>query len=89
MTNSMNHRCEQLLEQLRAIDFSIVETTLYLDAYPDHPQALDYYHRLTEERKKVADQYEMSCGPLTVLGNHSRNSWDWVKTPWPWETDAD
>ncbi len=90
MTNGNNHaRCAQLLQQIREIDFCIVETVLYLDAYPDHQQALEYYHRLVEERGKAMEQYEMACGPLTIYGNQSQNSWDWVKTPWPWEADAD
>ena len=66
-----------------------METVLYLDAYPDHPQALAYYHKLVEERSLLMEQYEQSCGPLNIYGNKSRQSWDWVKTPWPWETDAD
>lgn len=82
-------RCKQLMQQLREVDFCLVETVLYLDAYPDHPQALEYYHRLVEERAKLTEQYESSCGPLTVCGNASRSCWDWVKTPWPWEADAD
>ena len=28
------------------------------------------------------------CGPMTMYGNVSRDSWDWVKGPWPWEPDA-
>ena len=86
MSGASNRRCEQLLQAIREMDFCIVETTLYLDAYPDHPQALEYYHQMVEERKKLMEQYETSCGPLTIYGNQSRNSWDWVKTPWPWES---
>ena len=26
--------------------------------------------------------------PTTMYGNKSRNSWDWVLGPWPWEHDA-
>ena len=39
--NQSNIRCEQILQEIREIDFAIVETVLYLDAYPDHPQALE------------------------------------------------
>ena len=87
--NQPNCRCKQWMKQIREIDFCLVETVLYLDAHPDHPQALEYYHRLVDERQKLVEQYEASCGPLTVYGNTSHCSWDWVKTPWPWECDAD
>ena len=53
--------CTRIMQQLREIDFSIVETTLYLDAYPEQPQALEYYHRLVEERKKLIEAYQDSC----------------------------
>ena len=89
MNNPCDPRCKQLMQQLREVDFCLVETVLYLDAYPDHPQALEYYHKLLEERKTLAEKYQSSCGPLTAFQNGSCTSWDWVKTPWPWEADAD
>lgn len=89
MNNNCDSRCKKLMQQLREVDFSLVETVLFLDAYPDHPQALEYYHKLVEERKMLAKEYESSCGPLTAFKNASHTSWDWVKTPWPWEADAD
>ena len=86
--NRPNTRCSQLMQQLREVDFSLVETVLYLDAYPDHSQALAYYHKLVEERRRLMELYQTECGPLTAYGNVSTSSWDWVKTPWPWESDA-
>ena len=80
--------CKNQLALLRALDFAIQETVLYLDAYPNHQQALAYYHELIAQRKEVADRYESACGPLTVMGNKSRTAWDWVSGPWPWEVDA-
>ncbi len=87
--NKPNCNCRTLMQKLREIDFCLVEVILYLDAYPDHPQALAYYHRLVEERRELAKQYESACGPLTATCNENHSSWDWLKTPWPWEADAD
>lgn len=86
--NQQSKTCKGQLEALRALDFAIQETALYLDGYPHNAEALEYYHALIAQREKVAASYEQSCGPLTVYGNRSRNSWDWVTEPWPWETDA-
>lgn len=80
--------CEQLLEQIRAVDFAIVETTLYLDAYPDCAEALCHYHELMDKRNVLVGSYEQHCGPLTAYGNRSKDSWDWVRGPWPWELSA-
>ena len=87
-SNNPNRSCKQAMDTLRALDFAIQETALYLDAYPNHPEALEYYHTLIAQREKVAASYEASCGPLTIYGNRSRNSWDWTQGPWPWEADA-
>ncbi len=80
--------CKRLLEELRVLDFAIQETVLFLDAYPDHPDALQYYHALLAEREGAMADYQKNCGPLTVYGNESKTSWDWTSTPWPWEPDA-
>ena len=81
-------RCCNKRELLRAIDFALVETTLYLDSYPDSCEALAYYHKLLAERQSLADDYAQDCGPLTHRDNTSQTSWQWVKTPWPWEHEA-
>lgn len=80
--------CCRVREKLRAIDFALVETTLYLDAYPNCAEALAYYHKLLAERHALAESYTQTCGPLTACDNTSQTSWQWVKTPWPWELDA-
>ena len=80
--------CYETRKMLQAIDFAIQETVLYLDAYPDCTHALDYYHTLIEQRKELLEKYEKSCGPVSMYGNKSRTSWDWVEGPWPWEPEA-
>ena len=87
-SNHTERTCKAQLEALRALDFAIQETALYLDAYPHHPEALEYYHALIAQREKVAAAYEKDCAPLTIYGNRNRTKWDWVAGPWPWESDA-
>lgn len=79
---------KKMLDELRAIDFALVETVLYLDAYPNCEAALAYYHKQKERREVLAHEYEKYCGPLTALGNTSKTTWDWTKDPYPWEYDA-
>ena len=86
--NQQSNRCREQLSHLRAIDFAIQETVLYLDAYPESSEALAYYHALCAEREKALSAYEKQCGPLSFYGNASHTSWDWVRGPWPWEPDA-
>ncbi len=74
-----------LLKKIQEIDFSIYETVLYLDAYPNCREALAYYHTLMSQRKELMCRYEREVGPLSAFGNTSQSSWDWVKSPWPWQ----
>lgn len=83
-----NNAGKQLLGKLRMIDFSIYETVLYLNAYPDDADALAYYHKLIEQRQNLMAEYERTVGPLTIYGNCSTDSWDWINCPWPWEYEA-
>ena len=80
---------KETLHRLQALDFSIIETVLYLDAYPDSSEALAYYKKLVSERealtRSLAERYHM---PLTNMDNASGDSWDWVNAPWPWEASA-
>ena len=50
-------RCKSLLRELQLLDFSIYDTVLYLDAYPESKEALDYYRTLVQERRALAEQY--------------------------------
>lgn len=76
------------MKKISMLDFAIAETVLYLDAYPECTAALDYYHRLIEQREAYAKEYQSKCGPITNQGVRSCDGWSWVKGPWPWEYDA-
>ena len=84
-----NGACKQSMQALQAIDFSMVDTILYLDAYPDSQEALSHYHKLHAEREKLlADMAAAGCPPVSAMDSHSRTAWNWVDGPWPWEPDA-
>ncbi|MBR2387187.1 MAG: spore coat protein CotJB [Clostridia bacterium] len=80
--------CQKLKRKLQTVDFAIIETVLYLDAYPNCRAALDYYHKLVAERESLANAINEKCGPICHRGNKSRTEWNWVDGPWPWELDA-
>ncbi len=88
--NTGNHGsgCRQLMQNLRMTEFAMIDTILYLDAYPDSQEALDYYHKLHARRDALTEEYETNCGPLSAFGNRSKTTWDWTDEPFPWEYDA-
>ncbi len=77
--------CAELGKKLKAVDFALQETVLYLDAYPCNQEALKYYKELSELRESLVAEYESGCGPLTMYGNKNAEAWDWISSPWPWE----
>ena len=77
-----------LTHRLQALDFSIADTVLYLDAYPHCRAALDHYHKLIRERASLLRAMAEGGAPVTNFENASQESWDWTDGPWPWEPGA-
>ncbi|MCZ8513447.1 spore coat protein CotJB [Paenibacillus filicis] len=75
-----------LLEELQALDFVLVELTLYLDTHPNDGHAIQQYNQFAQKRMQVAHQYQLEFGPLMHFGHsYSKYPWQWVETPWPWQ----
>jgi spore coat protein JB len=84
----MTAETRSLLQRLQELDFSIMDTVLYLDAYPRCREALDYYHKLLGERASLLSALAKSGAPVTHFENASRDTWEWTNGPWPWESTA-
>ena len=81
--------CKQKLKKLQAIDFSIAEIILYLNAYPKSTEAIKYFKMLKEEREKLlAEMKADGCPPITAQSADPNSEWDWTNAPWPWEPEA-
>lgn len=76
----------QLMEQLQAVDFVLVELTLYLDTHPDDAESINQFNHYAKERKRIKKMFESQFGPLLQYGNsYSAYPWNWADSPWPWE----
>jgi spore coat protein JB len=80
----MNER-ERALKRVAICKFAALEAALFLDSHPDDQDALSYFNKYRQLSDKAVYEYESKYGPLTHGGSTSEKSWDWVKTPWPWE----
>lgn len=87
-TNITPKETRKLIHELQLIDFSLIDTILYLDAYPCSAEALDHYHKLLAEKKKIEELLSQSGYPITAKNNISTSAWKWTDGPWPWELDA-
>ena len=76
----------QLLEEIQAHDFALVELTLYLDTHPKDLEAMQQFNDLAHQSKLLKQKFEKKFGPLQQYGNsYTDANWSWGTTPWPWQ----
>ncbi|RYM05376.1 spore coat protein CotJB [Sporolactobacillus sp. THM7-7] len=74
------------LKAIQAIDFTLVELTLYLDTHPNDFEALRQFNSAARKSKALRSSFERRYGPLRQFGHsYSAYPWQWIKTPWPWQ----
>ncbi|MCM3163785.1 spore coat protein CotJB [Metabacillus litoralis] len=76
----------KLLEELQAVDFVLVELTLYLDTHPNDMQALQQFNQYAAYSKQLRQTFEAKFGMLTQYGGSFADAnWSWGTAPWPWQ----
>ena len=83
----MEEHCQktrsELLDEIRAINFTVIELGLYLDINPDDKKALCLHNENTNKLRMLTDTYQKLYGPLSI--ECPCNKWRWLEQPWPWE----
>ena len=81
-----NTEREALLYQVMQYKFALIELNLYLDTNPNDKNALELFNKYSDIEKKICKKYESMYGPLVIDSeNQNEYSWQWNKSPWPWE----
>jgi spore coat protein JB len=93
MSKSIEKDSTDILHELQALDFALVELTLYLDTHPDDANAIKQHKQLAEHRhdirKKLEDEDEEKeeDGALSSYeANNETSNRRWTLAPWPWQT---
>jgi len=74
------------LEEIQAVDFVLVELTLYLDTHPNDQQAMLQFNEYAQYAQQLKKNFEAKYGPLQQFGNsYTDANWSWGTTPWPWQ----
>lgn len=73
----------ELLKQIKCLNFAIVDLNLYLDTHPNDRKALCLHNKYCKELKIIENMYQKIYGPLTI--KYPCNKWRWIEEPWPWE----
>ena len=82
----MNESCK-LMKELQIAQFAMIEANLYLDTHPYDCEAMKAYEEYSERFAKAVEEYEDKCGAL-YADSITAIPYDWVKTPFPWETEV-
>ena len=76
----------ELLYEMQAVDFMLVELTLYLDTHPNDHKAINQYNECAQKSMALKNKFQSMFGPLYHFGNsYSTYPWSWDSTPWPWQ----
>lgn len=81
----MDMNREELLREVMAADFTVIELNLYLDTHPCDQRALAIFNNAVQRSKMLRENFERQYGPLTPMTPNMGNTWQWINDPWPWQ----
>ncbi len=73
------------LDQLRALEFVVLELGLYLDTHPDDKEAFWIFQKYAALAEKARTAYVDQSGPLTMADAAKGSRYAWIDGPWPWQ----
>ena len=74
---------EEMLKQIRCLDFAVVELAEYLDTHNDDEKAIMLHKEYATKLHDLKEKYQKIYGPLSIY--FPCNKWRWIEEPWPWE----
>ena len=77
-----------LLRQIMAFEFCLVDLTQYLDTHRDDKDMIALFNEYKGVLESLKEKYVLNYGPLTPsTTNH--DYWNWTDGPWPWEGECE
>jgi spore coat protein JB len=85
----------KMLQELMALQFSVLEFNLYLNTHPCDKEALEEHYEHANQLREIRRAYQEKYGP--ILPMHSDQyawypkcddeyyNWQYIETPWPWK----
>ena len=78
----------RMLNDIRIVDFVLVDLSLYLDTNPFDQEAMEYFNHYVRIKNKMSRDFSMRFFPLTTDQAESKKEWRWGAAPLPWEGEC-
>ena len=78
---------EELIVEIMELSFAINDLNLYLDLNPHDTKMLEVFNNLVEKSCQKEMEFIKNYGPLEVIDNDSKQKFEWINSPWPWERE--
>ncbi|MBK5241064.1 spore coat protein CotJB [Clostridium sp.] len=88
MKKEMNGLEMEMLKQISATRFMMVDLALFLNTHPMERETIVEYNHYVMQWRELKENYEKKFGMLTQLDSLSPYPWQWKEEPWPWENEA-
>lgn len=75
----------EMLKEIMAVNFAVLETVLYLNTHPEDRTVLNLHNELAEELMRLMMEYQERYGPLRPTYPDAEFPWQYIDEPWPWE----
>ena len=76
-----------LLKQIMAFEFCLIDLTQYLDTHRDDKELISLFNEYKGVLYELKNKYEEMYGPLTPMTT-DKDYWNWTDGPWPWEGEC-
>ncbi len=81
----MYNNRQELLKEIMACEFTLIDLNLYLDTHPYDQRAIYIFNNTVQKARMLRNTYERMYGPLTASASNNPAKWQWIESPWPWE----
>lgn len=78
----------RMLNDIRIVDFVLVDLSEYLDTHPFDQEAMKYFNHYSRIKNKMSRDFSMKYFPLTTDMAESSKEWRWGAAPLPWEGEC-
>ena len=69
MEETCNNKRRELINEIKALDFAIIELGLYLDTHPEDSRAIQMHNDYSRKVKALKDEYQKNYGPLSIFNS--------------------